>query len=126
MTRINVIPVTELSRLHLIAEYRELPRVVSLAVKAHARGCDPEIYLKIFPKYLLGPGHVMFFYPRLKFLNKRFTDICVEMRRRRYTTNYDPAALFMNARHLPPAWWNDYTVSDNDRKLNTDRIERRV
>lgn len=28
MTRINVIPVSELSDQHLIAEYRELPRVL--------------------------------------------------------------------------------------------------
>ena len=28
MTRINVVPVKELSDQHLIAEYRELPRVI--------------------------------------------------------------------------------------------------
>lgn len=31
MTRINRIPVEELSRQHLVAEYRELPRVFALA-----------------------------------------------------------------------------------------------
>ena len=36
MTRINCIPVEELSTPHLIAEYRELPRVFALAHNAAA------------------------------------------------------------------------------------------
>ncbi len=37
MTRINCVPVEELSGPHLVAEYRELPRVFALAQRAATR-----------------------------------------------------------------------------------------
>ena len=37
MTRINVVDVTTLHQRHLVAEYRELPRVFALAHKAYER-----------------------------------------------------------------------------------------
>lgn len=37
MTRINCVPVTELSQKHLVAEYREIGRVYALAVSAYNR-----------------------------------------------------------------------------------------
>jgi deoxyribonuclease (pyrimidine dimer) len=43
MTRINVVPPRELTRQHLIAEYRELPRVFGLVKKAAARGERPSL-----------------------------------------------------------------------------------
>ncbi|MBP7000765.1 pyrimidine dimer DNA glycosylase/endonuclease V [Amaricoccus sp.] len=41
MTRINVVPPEELSRAHLVAEYRELPRVFGMVRAMIARGLDP-------------------------------------------------------------------------------------
>lgn len=41
MTRINCVPVEELSGPHLVAEYRELPRVFALAEKAAAPSRSP-------------------------------------------------------------------------------------
>lgn len=65
MTRINCVPVQELSGPHLVAEYRELPRVFALVRKAALRGSfsQPETYT-------LGKGHVLFFYTRLEYLAK--------------------------------------------------------
>lgn len=48
MTRINVIPVWELSDQHLLAEYRELPRVL----KQNISTVGAKSY------YHLGPGHM--------------------------------------------------------------------
>lgn len=38
MTRINLIPPSELHYKHLVAEYRELPRVFGLVRRAQANG----------------------------------------------------------------------------------------
>ena len=71
MTRINLVPPSELHDKHLLAEYRELPRVFKLA-----RPCDD-----IPEKYCLGTGHVKFFYNKLEFLYKRQCQLCEEMKR---------------------------------------------
>ena len=42
MTRINGIPPQELTGPHLVAEYRELPRIFALVRAAAARGARPE------------------------------------------------------------------------------------
>lgn len=75
MTRINVVPVTELTNKHLIAEYRELPRIYKAALKFYLRG-DKSI---IPSTYRLGEGHVKFFYNKLGFINKRHKELINEM-----------------------------------------------
>lgn len=79
MTRINCVPVTELCDQHLVAEYRELPRVFGLA-----RRCDDA------PKtYNLGSGHVKFFYDKLGYLADRFQELVAEMRARGFKPQFD-------------------------------------
>src|SRR5690606_3058429 len=79
MTRINCVPVQELSGPHLVAEYRELPRVFALAQKAAGRGA-----LFQPTTYTLGKGHLLFFYTRLSYLARRHTELIEEMKRRGY------------------------------------------
>lgn len=67
MTRINLEHPHNLSDQHLIAEYRELPRVFAQAAAWVARGKPG----RIPTDYRLGPGHVRFFYPRTRFLAQR-------------------------------------------------------
>lgn len=74
MTRINVIPPEKLTDQHLLAEYRELPRVFPLAQAAIARG----IVLGP-PSYTLGKGHVCFFYSRTDWLSARQGEIIREL-----------------------------------------------
>ena len=81
MTRINCIPVEELTDKHLIAEYRELPRVFKLAR-------DPKPGEHIPTYYSLGRGHVKFFYNKLFYLEKRFLALVLEMRARGFKPNY--------------------------------------
>ena len=61
MTRINVVPPAELCNKHLLAEYRELPRVFGLAKPVDDAPSA----------YVLGKGHVRFFYDKLGYLAKR-------------------------------------------------------
>lgn len=76
MTRINLVKVQTLSDQHLLAEYRELPRIISDWRK---RGYFPKFYEGIPSNYRLGSGHVKFFRNKLKFLIKRFSLIIQEL-----------------------------------------------
>lgn len=112
MTRINCVPVKELCNKHLIAEYRELPRVFKLARKCSV------------PKhYTLGTGHVKFFYNKLLFLYKRSEDIYSECCYRNFKVRYKPWTFLQL--DLPECLWNDWTPTLRDIKLNRKRIEDR-
>ena len=79
MTRINCIPVEELTDKHLVAEYRELPRISNAAKPVD----DAPNH------YKMGTGHMKFFYDKGEFLRRRFeNEIVPEMKRRGFVTNY--------------------------------------
>lgn len=121
MTRINCVPVEELSRQHLVAEYRELPRVFSLARKAAQRGFQASDGPK---DYVLGQGHVLFFYTRLKYLALRQQQLVQEMLRRGYQPNFT-GSLFEEHADIPAYMWNDWQPSENALLLNRQRIAER-
>ena len=119
MTRINCVPVGELSRPHLVAEYRELPRVFALARKAAERGvvAGPA-------QYTLGKGHLLFFYTRLGYLARRHAELVEEMRRR----GYRPAFVEPLARahaNIPAHLWSDWTPTEAALALNRQRLAER-
>lgn len=119
MTRINCIPVQELTGPHLVAEYRELPRVFALAQKAALRGSfsQPDAYT-------LGKGHLLFFYTRLGYLSRRHLELIEEMKRR----GYKP--IFSGVRRedfpdVPDSYWNDWEPTAEALQLNHRRIKER-
>lgn len=119
MTRINCVPVQELSGPHLVAEYRELPRVFALAQKAAARAA-----LVQPGAYTLGKGHLLFFYTRLGYLTRRHAELIDEMKRR----GYKPA--FTGVRRedfpdIPDAYWGNWTPTAEALSLNRQRIKDR-
>lgn len=122
MTRINVVPVSDLSDLHLGAEYRELPRVFRLAYEAMLRGEQPDDPRNP-TEYVLGPGHVRFFYPRLGFCHERFYELVHECRRRGRTVNFSD--LPSRAAEVGAAWWGYYTPTPAALAMNRERIEQR-
>ena len=119
MTRINCVPVQELSGAHLVAEYRELPRVFALAEKAAARGefSQPD-------RYTLGKGHMLFFYTRLAYLAKRHQALVEEMKRRGYRPSFSGVQReqFPN---IPDAFWNDWNPDEEALRINRQRIAER-
>ena len=122
MTRINCIAPSELSREHLIAEYRELPRIFGLVRAAIARGEVPED-ARNPARYTLGPGHVRFFYRRLGYLVKRQAAIIGEMRARGYRPSFgDPSGL---ADGIPETWCADWEPTAEAIALNLARIAER-
>lgn len=77
MTRINLIPVEELTRQHLQGEYKEITRVFGLAHKAQFDIIKGN--RKLPKEYTMGEGHVTFFYNKLKFIADRYESLVAEM-----------------------------------------------
>jgi hypothetical protein len=83
MTRINVLPPEELCNQHLLAEWRELPRMAWFAGKAASKDAPRE--------YTLGAGHMKFFLDKGIFLENRHTDLTKELLRRGFQlSNTEP------------------------------------
>lgn len=122
MTRINVVPVTELSREHLIAEYREITRIPGNLEKSLNRKSKPFSFDEIPSSYTLGKGHVKFFYDKMMFLEKRFDDLVVEMLSRGYTPKYLDCPRFAACGE---DFYNDYEPDSKALEINRKRIEER-
>lgn len=121
MTRINCVPPTELHHKHLVAEYRELPRVFALANASWQRGETPDD--KRNPtNYVLGSGHVRFFYPRLGYLKLRFAALVSEMRAR----GYQPAYLGVPDFSMPVSWCLNWQPDANALATNRARLALRL
>lgn len=119
MTRINCVPVSELSGKHLVAEYRELPRVYALAKDAFERGECPPDHGEV---YVLGAGHVRFFYSRLGYVRKRHKQLIEEMLRRGYHVSYSSVPRL----GLPRRWNRDWTPTPEALAINRARIKERT
>lgn len=124
MTRINCVPVEELHDKHLVAEYRELPRVFKLMRKAQARGEAPTDGRN--PReYVLGTGHVRFFYNKGLYLLRRQKALVAEMQRRGFNPQFtDPSELLPDGLDL----WRmmDWTPDEKALALNRSRIAERL
>ena len=123
MTRINCISPAELSQLHLIAEYRELPRVFALVRQAAARGERPDDPRNP-GEYTLGRGHLRFFYPRLGYLLARQTALITEMQRRGYRTLYSSVDQLSDG--IPEGWLGEWEPTQSAITLNRARIKLRI
>lgn len=123
MTRINCIPPNELTGQHLVAEYRELPRVFALVRAAIKRGEKPEDPRNP-SEYRLGTGHVRFFYSRLGYLAKRQASLVKEMRARGYQPQYDNIIDLLDG--IPAEWLQDWTPTPQAIALNKARIKERT
>ena len=122
MTRINVIPPRKLSDKHLIAEYRELPRIFGLIRAAQDRG--ESINDKRNPaQYVLGSGHVRFFYDKAGWLQCRQQELVNECLHRKFNITYtDTSKLLNGIRHRRRKNWEP---SEADEALNIERINQR-
>lgn len=72
MTRINVLDPIFLTDQHLFAEYREITRIPKLVEMALESKSVAQILKKIPETYRLNTGHVLFFYNKLDFIEKRY------------------------------------------------------
>lgn len=119
MTRINCIPPEELSDRHLVAEYRELPRVFGLVMKAIQRGERPDDPRNP-TEYTLGKGHVRFFYPRLAYCVRRFQALAQEMVRRGMKPQY--SGVKVRWEFFDHQFMGEWTPTPAAQALNRQRI----
>lgn len=120
MTRINCVPVEELADKHLLAEYRELPRIFALAKHTYDA-----------PKhYVLGTGHMKFFYDKLTYLVKRQEQLVKELNKRGVRTQYNAEDLWHHhvkaGGKLHDALWNDWTPTEAAMEINRERLRERL
>ena len=122
MTRINIIPASELTDQHLIAEYREItmvPGSLKRTLKSKA-GYRKE---RVSSKYTLNSGHVYFFYNKGLYLNKRYKELVQEMKDRGF--NPDPNRKFPKE-VFPKELYNDWMPSLDEQKVVRQRIEEKI
>jgi len=130
VTRINIVPVAELTNAHLAAEYRELPRVSNLAWKWQER-LDDQIVHNVYrelsdnchipEQYTLGKGHVKFFYNKGAYLKNRFeNEIVPELRKRGYSLSYTKYRMH------PDGLNDDWMPDEEAMAINRARINERL
>jgi len=120
MTRINVVPVETLHNKHLVAEYRELPRIFTSVKKDLLKGKS-----HVIPdRYVLGKGHMKFFYNKLSYLSKRQESLINEMKRRGYNPNFTDVSSLLCG--IPEEYMGDYYPTEEAIMLNKERIDLRL
>ena len=117
MTRINCTPPAELSNLHLLAEYRELPRVFGYVRRCVDRGVTPEDP----GRYVLGAGHVKFFAWRLGYLAHRQSALVEELQGRGFNPQFT-AGLAAQFQDIPDHYWAHWTPDETALVVNRARI----
>lgn len=116
MTRINLVPPSELCDQHLLAEHRELTRIPNAVAKGkfNLQGQPAD--------YKLGEGHVRFFFNKLAFLKRRYDELHQECKARGFNVQYIwPENLPQNAE-----LWADYQATSEALALNRERIALRL
>lgn len=132
MTRINVIPVRELSDNFILAEFWELPRLWTLIYKAMSKSDK-----NLPDTYRMGEGHVRFFYNKITYLDKRHSQLWHEGNRRGLPLDKDPslpywyddvlamADALLAMGENPLFWFQDYEPTPEAVQLNRDRLHIR-
>ena len=117
MTRINAsIRPIQLTDQHLLAEIRELPRILNTIKSGKAKVENKTDMFK------LGTNHTTFFYGRLKYLVERHKDLVNEATLRRFNV-MDYSESYKD---LPKHLYNDWKPSSGVKKLLTERITERL
>ena len=151
MTRINLVPVQELTDQHLFAEFREIKMVpkslnrsllaawnrcsasLNLNENAYtgqtdvaiARKAVEQVYENIPPSFTLGKGHVSFFYDKGSFLDNRYEEIRRELDKR--GVPYNVSSRFDPDGHMDHAPWNgDYTPTPEALAIIRARIAEKI
>lgn len=124
MTRINLLQPQELADQHLLSEYRELPRIIGLVKKSvHSKKIE-EIKKKMTDKYVLGTGHVIFFYNKGEFLEKRYSSIVEELKNRKFSVQFDKLDVSIFIEN--GLYYNDWVPSEEEIKISLERIKEKI
>ena len=100
MTRINLVPPSELANQHLFAEWREIKMIPKALARSLRTQSTDKVLKKIPRNFTLNTGHVCFFYDKGAYLRHRYVELTAELEKRGYKFNkeaeFDPEGT-MNA-----------------------------
>lgn len=124
MTRINVVPVQDLTRQELLGEYKEITRPFNKVIARVNKGQSPSDVKGIPADYKMGQGHETFFFDKVQYLYDRYVSICGEMLERGYNVNLE---LFNDLcdkfqASIPREWWGDYVPTPEAIAINIERM----
>lgn len=127
MTRINLVPPSELMDQHLFAEFREIKMVPkSLARSIRARGVQGVLAM-VPAAFTLNKGHVSFFYDKGQYLSKRYVELREELERR--GINFDRGSLLdpdgVYLKHYPE-FFGGYTPTPEALGIIRTRIAEKI
>lgn len=130
MTRVNVLPIASLEPKILSGEFHEITRVFGLVRKSVIAGRDVSD-IDIKPEYLLGRGHVKFFYNKLEYVARRYLSLAFELRYRAIKSgnksNCDLSLVLKviseARKDIPEQWWGDYTPTPEAMEINQHRLD---
>lgn len=120
MTRINLIPIEDLTDKHLLAEHREIVRIPNL-IKKWWRVNKSDIP----EKYTLWTGHVKFFYNKLNFIFWRYLQLYKECKKRWFKVQYYGTSFDLGLLLELELMWN-YNPTEEAIKINKERIAERL
>ena len=121
MTRINLIPVEELTDQHLLAEHREIKRIPNVILSG-------KFSLIWQPKeYTLWTWHIKFFYDKIEFLRFRYIELYNECIKRwfnveRYYNSFNEVIYKYNKELCSIK----YTPTQEAIKISRERIEEKI
>lgn len=121
MTRINLVPVQELSDSHLLAEAREIKRIPNCILKGKFS------INKITEHYKMGRGHVSFFYNKISWLSYRYLQLYKECINRGFVVkNYFPT--FEKLIHNKDFFHliNNWIPTEQDIRVSRTRIAEKI
>lgn len=123
MTRVNAgVDPTELHRLHLIAEYREIP-MIPASIKRSLRTRTIDAVLKDVPSaFTLNKGHVTFFANKILYLENRYERVSMEMLNRGYFVDSSRDPGFTG---LPEQCYGTWEETPEARAIILERIALR-
>ena len=125
MTRINLVDPAQLTSKHLMAEYRELPRIFTAVLKLQDNFSRPKD-VDIPSEYVLGIGHMKFFYDKISWLELRYRALYKELIERGFNLNINLfRQVLLSAIDIQPRWRGDYTPLPEEIYLNMIRICKR-
>ena len=123
--RINVIPVSILSDVHLRAEYREI--IMSFHYLRRSTNSRDGIDWGTIPKsYTLNKGHAKFWYNKFQYIHNRFVELSNEMAGRGYETKSITNKYWELYEEVPAKLRNSYVPTYADRLINVHRILERI
>ena len=94
-------------------------------LKLQAQGKTPAD-VAIPDHYVLGTGHMKFFYDKISWLKKRYTNLACELIDRKFDISNDLYWSVMNTtKDMSEDWFNDYRPAPEDIYLNMVRLCKR-